>query len=171
MKIKVRRAIIAGIVGCVIVVAAVKLAGHMSGSDADLCTLAGVVVTGSDDAPGWFVGCAVQLLIAVVAALMYAVIFEWITHRANALIGLAVGIPHAVTAGMAVGFLPVARLIAVGILPPGAFLEYRGGWVVATFVLGHLTFGAVVGALYGPVRHDVPSVNTIWRDVTDADSA
>ncbi len=161
-----RRAITAGIVGCIVVVAVMALAGYLSGSDADLCMLAGALITGRDDSVAWLVGCAVQLLIAVVAAFTYVAIFEWITRRAGALIGLAIGVPHAATAGLVVGFLPAAPLIGVGITPPGAFLEYRGACVVAGFVLAHLTFGTIVGALYGPVRHVAPAGDAIWQDVT-----
>lgn len=170
MPLNLRRAITAGVVGYILVVAVVAFAGRLSGSDADLCALAGALVTGRDDSVAWLTGCAVQLLVAVVAALAYAAIFEWITRRAGALIGLAIAVPHAVAAGLAVGFLPAAPLIGLGITPPGAFLEYRGGWVVAAFVLAHLMFGTIAGVLYGPVRHVAPAGEAIWRDVTHTGS-
>jgi hypothetical protein len=44
-------------------------------------------------------------------------------------------------------------LIDAGIGPPGAFMEYRGAWAIATFVLAHIAFGALVGGLYGSARY------------------
>jgi hypothetical protein len=80
--------------------------------------------------------------------------------------GIVVALGHVVIAGLAVGFLPATGLIAADITPPGAFMEYRGGYVVLAFVLAHLAFGAIVGALYGVPRLDVPTSIVAWRDVT-----
>lgn len=151
--------------------ATVAFAGRVTGSMADLCALAGAVITGRDDALAWVVGGAAQLLVAVIAALAYAAVFEWVTRRGGALIGFAVAIPHAVVAGLVVGFLPVARMLDAGITPPGAFLEYRGAWTVAAFILAHLVFGVAVGALYGKARHAVTVQSAVWLDVTGDASA
>jgi hypothetical protein len=35
---------------------------------------------------------------------------------------------------------------------PGAFMANTGGMFVALFVIEHLLYGAIVGALYGPLR-------------------
>lgn len=167
MRIRVGRAVAAGIAGGILVVAAVRVAGWLAASDADLCTLGGAVLLGRVDAIGWLAGAAAQLLIAIVAALVYALVFECVTRRAGALIGLAIAVPHVVIAGLAVGFVPAARMLALGIGPPGAFLEYRGGWVIATFVLAHLAFGTIVGAWYGTTRHSDGRERQQWRDVTE----
>ena len=166
MQLRVGRAVAAGIAGGILVVAAVRVAGWLVASDADLCTLGGAVLLGRTDAVGWLVGAAAQLLIAIIAALVYALVFECVTRRAGALIGLAIAVPHVVIAGLAVGFVPAARMLELGIGPPGAFLEYRGGWVVATFVLAHLAFGTIVGAWYGTTRHSDGRERRQWRDVT-----
>jgi hypothetical protein len=168
---RIGRAISAGVIGYVIVVAAVAIAGRLSGSNADLCTLFGAVLTGRDDVAATVAGCATQLVVAVVAALVYAGVFEWVTRRAGILIGLAIGVGHVTIAGLAVGFLPAGRLIAAGMLPPGAFLEYRGAWVIATFVLAHLVFGAIVGGWYGETLHRFPNARVEWSDVRNPESA
>jgi len=155
----------AGIVGGIVVVSAVGIAGLLAGTHADLCRLGGVILTGRRDAIGWLIGAAAQLLIAVIAGVAYAAIFETVTRRAGALIGLAIAVPHAVVAGLAIGFVPASRLIDAGIGPPGAFMEYRGAWVIATFVLAHLVFGTLIGSLYGTVQH-APYTSRQWRDVT-----
>jgi hypothetical protein len=165
MQIRVRRSVAAGIAGGILVVAAVRVAGWLVASEADLCTLAGAVLLGRIDAVGWLVGAAAQLVIAIVAALVYALVFEWVTRRAGALIGLAIGLPHVVIAGLAMGFIPAERMLDLGIGPPGAFLEYRGGWVAAAFVLAHLAFGAIVGTWYGKTRYTDPRERQPWREV------
>jgi hypothetical protein len=71
-----------------------------------------------------------------------------------------------VVAGIATGFLPARQLIDAGIDPPGAFLEYRGVVVVAAFVLAHVLFGTLIGALYGRVRHTIVAQRGVWIDVT-----
>lgn len=162
---KLGRAIGAGIVGGIVVVAALEVVGLLTGSNADLCTLGGVILTGRRDVIGWLTGAAAQLIIAAIAGVVYAAIFETVTRRAGALIGLAIAVPHAVVAGLAIGFVPVSRLIDAGIGPPGAFMEYRGAWVVATFVLAHLAFGTLMGSLYGTAQHARDTARQ-WRDIT-----
>jgi hypothetical protein len=127
--------------------------GWITGANSDLCMFTGVVLTGRLDAIGWLAGAAAQLAIAIIAAIVYALIFELVTRRAGPLIGLAIAVPHAIVAGLAMGFVPASRLIDSGIGPPGAFMEFRGPWVIVTFVLAHLAFGALVGKLYGSAHH------------------
>jgi hypothetical protein len=162
---RVGRAIGAGIIGGIVVVAALEGAGLLTGANADLCSIGGVILTGRRDAIGWLTGAAAQLIIAAIAGVVYAVIFEIVTRRAGALIGFAIAVPHAVVAGLAIGFIPVSRLIDAGIGPPGAFMEYRGAWVVATFVLAHLAFGTLMGSLYGTAQH-APETTRQWHDIT-----
>jgi hypothetical protein len=162
---KLGRAVIAGLVGGVVVIVAMIIAGAISGTDADLCRLAGAVITGRESGGSWLVGCVAQLAIAIVAALVYAGIFEWILRRAGVLAGLAIALGHVVIAGIAVGFLPVSGMLSAGMSPPGAFLEYRGWPVIGTFVVAHLVFGAIVGALYGQPVHRVSAQRATWRSV------
>lgn len=162
---KIGRAIVAGIVGCIVVIVALIVVGWIAGTDADLCRLGGVILTGRLDAVGWLAGAVAQLVIAIIAALVYAAIFEFVTRRAGPLIGLAIAVPHVIVAGLAMGFIPASPLIDAGIGPPGAFMEYRGPWVIATFVLAHLVFGALVGRLYGSVRHAPATARYVWKEI------
>jgi hypothetical protein len=162
---KVGRAILAGIVGCIIALAIIGIAGSLWHTHADLCALFGDMLVGNRTGGGWLLGAAVQLVIAIIAALIYAAIFEWVTHRAGAWLGLLVAIPHVIIAGLAVGFVHVPSL-AVGFGPPGAFMEYRGGWIIGAFILAHLVFGLIQGTMYGRTRHVVPRWVPVWRDVT-----
>jgi hypothetical protein len=163
---KLGRAIGAGIAGGIIVVAAIDIVGWITGANSDLCRLGGVILTGRLDAVGWLAGAVAQLVIAIIAAIVYAAIFELVTRRAGPLIGLVVAVPHVIVAGLAIGFVPAWRLIDAAIGPPGAFMEYRGPWVVVTFVLAHLVFGALVGKLYGRAQHAPAIASYRWREIS-----
>jgi hypothetical protein len=163
---RIRRAVLAGLLGAAIVYVIVWSAGRLARQPADLCLLLGGSVTADDGAATWMLGAIGQLVIGMIAALVYAAIFEWVTQRAGAIVGLVVALGHVVVAGIATGFLPARQLIDAGIDPPGAFLEYRGVVVVAAFVLAHVLFGTLIGALYGRVRHTIVAQRGVWIDVT-----
>jgi hypothetical protein len=154
-----------GIAGGIVVVVAMCVIAWYTGTYSDLCTLGGVILTERVDAIGWLAGAAAQLVIAIVAAIVYAAIFELVTRRAGPLIGLAIAVPHVIVAGLAMGFVPATRLINAGIGPPGAFMEFCGPWVIATFVLAHLSFGTLVGKLYGNAHHAPASVHYRWKEI------
>lgn len=162
---KLLRAVVSGLVGAVIVYAIVAIAGRAAGREADLCLLLGASITGQAGAWTWVVGAIGQLVTGAVAAVIYAAIFEWVTQRAGAVIGLIIGLAHVVFAGIATGFLPAQRLLDATLRPPGAFLDYRGLVVLVAFVIAHVLFGVLVGTLYGPVRHVIRG-RVLWSDVT-----
>lgn len=163
------RAIVAGLAGGVLAIAIVQGAAWVSGGAGDLCGLLGAVVTGDAGTGAWIVGCAAQLAVAAVGGIAYAAIFEWVVRRAGALTGATIAVPHAIVAGLAMGFLPASRLLHAGVMPPGAFMEYGGATVLAAFVAAHLAFGAAVGAIYAGTRHTVHATTLVWHDVTDPD--
>jgi hypothetical protein len=161
---KLGRAVMAGCVGGALALLIIDIASWTWNADADLCAWFGVMIVG-DRPGGWVAGCIAQLGIAIIAALFYAAVFEFVTCRAGAILGLVIAVPHVIIAGLAVGFIPVPHA-ARDFGPPGAFLEYRGIWIVIAFIVAHLVFGAVVGALYGQTRRAVPATRRVWRDVT-----
>lgn len=162
---KLVRAVVLGVVGTVLVYLIVLAAGALSSNNADLCLLTGASLTGLLGGWSWLIGAVGQLIVAIIAAIVYAAIFEWVTRRAGAVVGFIIALGHVVVAGIAVGFIPASRLIAADIVPPGAFMEYRGLLVVTGFIVAHLVFGILVGTAYGRTRHrpGVPAV--VWRDV------
>src|SRR6185437_11543532 len=103
----------------------------------------------------WLLGAAVQFILGLIAGIVYAAIFEWITHRASWWIGLLIGFGHAAVAGLALGYLTLLRGPTRAFIPSGSFLVYHGAWAVLLVVVAHLVFGIVVGATYGPVRHPI----------------
>lgn len=163
---KLTRPILAGVVGVVIVYIIVLFGGELSGRSTDLCYLLGASISARLDGWTWLLGAVGQLVIGIVAALVYAAVFEWVTRRAGVMVGFAVALAHVVVAGIATGFLPAQRLLDAGLDPPGAFLEYRGLFAIMAFVIAHLLFGCIVGVLYGRPRHTVVEWRATWIDVT-----
>jgi len=160
---KLERTLVIGMLGTLLAVAIERLAGLIAGRDADLCLLVGAVLTGSVTTTAIVLGCIAQLIVAVISAYVYALIFEFVTRRAGAIVGFLVGIGHVIVAGLVVGFMPGQRLLDAGVMPPGAFMEYRGAVVLAGFLLAHLAFGTFVGATYGPTLHAASPPAPRWR--------
>jgi hypothetical protein len=162
---KILRTLVIGVLGAVLAVGIERLAGWLAGRDADLCVLVGAVLTGRSTTGPMILGCIVQLVVAVVSAFVYAVIIEHVTRRAGALIGFIIGLGHVVIAGLMVGFMPGDRLMHAGVMPPGAFMEYRGSIVLAGFLLAHVVFGTFVGATYGATVHAASPPAPRWREL------
>jgi hypothetical protein len=157
--------LVIGLLGAVLAVGIERTAGWIAGRDADLCVLVGAVLTGRSSVGTMMLGCIGQLVVAVVSAFVYALIFEHVTRCAGALIGLIVGLGHALIAGLMVGFMPGDRLMQAGTMPPGAFMEYRGSIVLAGFLLAHVAFGTFVGATYGATVHPASPPAPRWREL------
>jgi hypothetical protein len=149
--VKLLRAAGSGAIGGVVAIGTLLIGMWLFGVNADLCALFGRMLTGETGATPWLIGCAVQLVVAVVAGVVYAAIFEWVTERAGAVLGVLIAIPHVLCAGLLMGFLP-ADMGDIAAIYPGAFLEYRGAVAVVLFIVAHLLFGLVVGVVYGRPR-------------------
>ena len=162
---RVSRAIAAGVIGALVVLSLVWIVGWVQGVDTDLCALTAAVVFGSTGGAAWLGGFVIQLVVGAVAALVYGALFEWVTARAGGWVGFAIGVAHAILAGLAVGFLPGDRILDAGLTPPGAFYEYRGAWCLVAFVCAHLFFGIFVGRVYGDTEHQPSRETRRWAEV------
>jgi len=156
------RTLLIGVVGALLAVGIERLAGLVAGRDADLCLLVGALLTRSVTLSAILLGCASQLVVAIISAYIYAFIFEYVTRRAGALVGFIIGLGHVVVGGLVVGLMPGDRLMDAGVMPPGAFMEYRGAVVLIGFLLAHLAFGTFVGATYGPTVHRASEPEPRW---------
>lgn len=98
----------------------------------------------------WILGFAMHLMVSGLIALAYAWGFETVTKRADAGRGAAFSLVHILIAGVVMGaMIPVVhRLIPEQMPGPGFFLANHGTMGVVAFVVLHLVFGAVVGAMY-----------------------
>lgn len=101
----------------------------------------------------WLVGLAMHLVISGAIALVYAWGFERVTHRADAGVGAIFSMVHIVIAGLALLAIPAIHpLIPEQMRAPGAFMSGLGVLGVVLFVIEHVIYGALVGAMYGEVR-------------------
>ena len=101
----------------------------------------------------WTIGLAMHLALSGTIALLYAFGFEYVTHRSGWLVGAEFSAVHAVVAGFLIGLVPAANPIVPEIMPaPGPFMSNGGTAYVVAFALLHLTYGAIVGVMYGPVQ-------------------
>ncbi len=108
-------------------------------------------------APGataWIAGLIMHLAISGMIALLYALGFERLSHRAGTGTGALFSLVHIVIGGCAMLALPAMHPMIPQEMPaPGAFMSGMGLAGVAFFVVEHVMYGAIVGALYGTVRH------------------
>lgn len=114
----------------------------------------GSLFTGTFGAATWILGFIVHLLASGLVALLYGLAFEYVTHRAGWGMGDLVALVHIVIAGFFFALIPAIHpLIPEALRAPGAFMANLGFWGVVAFIVLHLVYGGIVGAVYRPVIH------------------
>ena len=104
----------------------------------------------------WVAGFTMHLIVSALIALIYAWGFERVTHRAGWTIGVLFALIHIPIGGIVMGVIPVMHpMIPEMMPPPGAFMAGMGMMGVMAFVAEHLVYGAIVGAVYEPVRRPI----------------
>jgi hypothetical protein len=147
------RAIVAGLAGGVVMTVLAWVVRQL-GIDMNGEMMLGTMLVSPPGGTAWLVGFGLHMILSAVIALAYAWGFEQVAHRSGALIGLAFAVVHVVIAGVVMAMIPAMHPMIPEQMPaPGAFLANMGGAFVAFFIVEHLLYGAVVGALYGPVEH------------------
>jgi hypothetical protein len=152
------RAFLTGVFGVTLMMAFVDIFAMMGVSPFSFEVYLGTLLRGSGTADphlSWIVGLLGNWLIGGLFGLVYAYFFEYIFRRADARIGLLVGLGHAGLAAVAI--FPFFNILhqevgtglfdSFGILGSGLSLS-----VPPILILGHCLFGATAGLLYGPVR-------------------
>jgi hypothetical protein len=135
--IKYGKAFGAGVLGAVVMTALMAMARAM-GMPVNLEMVLGTMIGG---APSLF-------------ALIYAVGFEYWTHRADWLVGLGFGVIHTLFSSVLLAMIPAMHPLVPEQMPaPGPFMSNLGMMGVLAFFMLHLIYGAIVGAMYGPVIH------------------
>ncbi len=152
---RVGKAIIGGVVGG-LAMTVLAWTARQAGIEMNGEMMLGTMVS----APGttaWLIGLLMHLMLSVLIALIYAVGFEHVTHRAGVAVGLGFAVIHVTIAGIVMAMIPAIHPMIPEQMPaPGAFLGNMGAIFVALFVLEHLLFGAIVGGMYGPVVRPRP---------------
>jgi len=160
--IKWRRALAIGALAGVVVIVLMSVVAPLLGIDADLCAPVGAALGFTDHAA--LAGCIAQLVVGAIGALVYAAVFELVTHRATSWLGLLIGVGHACLAGLGVGFLFVWRQSLDGVSVPGGFMLFRGAWAGVVLIIAHVAYGTLIGAMYGPVRRRRRDRPLAWRE-------
>jgi hypothetical protein len=143
----------AGIVGAMVMTIIMPMARAM-GMPANLEMMLGTMMGGAPRLASWIMGFIIHLVAGGIFALIYAVGFEYLTHRADWLVGLGFGVIHTLFSGVLLATIPAMHPLVPEQMPaPGAFVSNLGMMGVLAFFMLHLIYGAIVGAMYGPVIH------------------
>ena len=150
------RAFLAGVIGGAVMTAIMALARATIWPRANPEMMLGTMTGSPAGATTWIIGLVIHLFLSGVIALVYAIGFEYVTHRAGVLIGIGFAIIHVVIGGIVMGMMPMMHpMIPEKMTPPGAFMSGMGAMGAGLFVLEHLVYGAIVGAMYEPVHGEL----------------
>jgi hypothetical protein len=95
-------------------------------------------------------------------AVVYALLFEYVTRRAGWRVGAVVGALHGATLAVAAGFLPWLAERAGYALDAAPFGVRHGTLALAALVAAGVVFGMIVGGCYGAPRHAPDAVPRVW---------
>jgi hypothetical protein len=108
------------------------------------------ILFGQRGAAGYVIGILFHQLIAVVAAILYAVFFNLIGVEGDLwLYGLLGGLIHYGLAGPIVAIIPSLNPDTGNLREQGFAYKNYGSLDVVTSLVGHLAFGTLTGILYG----------------------
>jgi hypothetical protein len=143
----------AGVLGAVVMTALMAMARAM-GMPVNLEMVLGTMMGGAPSLASWIMGFIIHLMAGGIFALIYAVGFEYWTHCADWLVGLGFGVIHTLFSSVLLAMIPAMHPLVPEQMPaPGPFMSNLGMMGVLAFFMLHLIYGAIVGAMYGPVIH------------------
>lgn len=146
------RAFLAGMVGGA-VMSLIMAIGRAMGMQVNLEMMEGTMLGLQPGETTWIIGFVMHLVISGLLGLLYAVGFEYMAGHSGWKIGIAFSIIHIIVAGILMGMVPMVHPMVPERLPaPGFFMSKMGLGAMIAFVMLHVIFGAIVGALYTPVR-------------------
>src|SRR5918994_6308722 len=147
------RAFLAGIVGGLVMTIIMVFVRATMMPEANPEMLWGTMTGSEPSTTTWIIGLIIHLVVSGVIALIYALGFEFVTHRAGVLIGLGFAIIHMIIGGIVMGLMPMMHPMIPEQMPaPGAFMSGMGAMGAGLFVLEHFIYGAIVGVMYVPVH-------------------
>jgi hypothetical protein len=142
-------AIIAGIVGTIVITIVMEMAPKMGMPKMDMVGMLGAMFSPESNRT---LGMAMHLMMGVVFAIIYALLWNLGIGTQGLLWGAIFGIGHWLIAGsMMVGMPMMHAGIKAGVIEaPGIFMLKNGG--IMAFMgglMGHIIFGLVVALVYG----------------------
>lgn len=158
-------AALGGVAGAVVMMASLYAGRALGLLDADFARYQGCLVLRRGGGAAEPVGWAFHLANGAALGLGYAEVFER-TGGAGWRRGAALGVAHGVAAGAALPLLDAANpCVQEGRMPAfGPFGKHSGPLMVAGFLVGHVVYGAIVGAACGHARTDtLQTGGESWR--------
>lgn len=142
-------AIIAGIVGTIVITIVMEMAPKMGMPKMDMVGMLGAMFSPESNRT---LGMAMHLMMGVVFAIIYALLWNLGIGTQGLLWGAIFGIGHWLIAGSMMAGMPMMHAgIKAGVIEaPGIFMLKNGG--IMAFMgglMGHIIFGLVVALVYG----------------------
>jgi hypothetical protein len=142
------RAFMAGVLGAG-AMSALTAVARRRGVDVDFESMLGTIAGGRPSPARRRVGFALQLVNGGLLAQLYAAVLDRTPQTPGWVIGAIVSLLHSLAAGGVLAAVPAMHPEVPRRLPkPGAFYAQRGPAAVALLVVGHVVYGAIVGAVY-----------------------
>jgi hypothetical protein len=141
-------AVIAGIVGTIVISMMMALSPKMGMPKMDIV---GMLSTMFDEDGNRTLGWIIHLMMGIIFAIAYAILWTIGIGSPTVLWGLAFGAIHWLFAGVAMGVMPMPHTgIREGtVQPPGNFMLNQGGMLAFMGgLMGHMLFGLVVALVY-----------------------
>lgn len=157
LLMKTSKAVIAGLVGALVLTLFGWVARTFMELPVNLELMLGTMLGLAPGAGAWFLGLCLHLAAGAGFALAYAWCFENLTHQAGVKPGLLFGFAHAISAGLILAAIPMLHpMVPEEMAAPGAFMSGLGALGVFLLFAEHLVFGAIVGGMYGTAIHAGP---------------
>ncbi|MCI0398377.1 MAG: hypothetical protein L0332_24355 [Chloroflexi bacterium] len=142
-------AVVAGLVGTIVITMVMAIAPKMGLPQMDMVGMLGSMFSRESNR---LVGLALHLMMGVIFALIYALLWNAGIGAVNALWGIIFGVVHWLIVGIMMGGMPMmhAGVKAGAVAAPGVYMMNNGGLMAFMGgLIGHLVFGLVVALVYG----------------------
>jgi uncharacterized membrane protein YagU involved in acid resistance len=142
-------AIGAGLIGTIVIMMVMAMAPKMGMSKMDMVGMLSSMFSSESNRT---LGMAIHLMMGVVFAIVYALLWNLGLGSIGLLWGAIFGAGHWLVAGAMMGSMPMMHAgIKAGVIEaPGIFMLNRGGMMAFMGgLMGHIIFGLVVALVYG----------------------
>lgn len=142
-------AVLAGIIGTIVITMVMAMAPKMGMPKMDMVGMLGAMFSPEGNRT---LGLGIHLMMGVVFAIVYALLWSLGVGSLGLLWGAIFGIGHWLVAGAMMGGMPMmhAGIKAGTIQAPGVFMLQNGGMMAFMGgLMGHVIFGLVVALVYG----------------------
>lgn len=141
-------AFLAGVVGGVGTEIFLWLVRMIDYAQMNLSMVLGAMVTQQVSAGTWLIGFVIHLIVSGLIALIYAVFFE-LFRLGTWWLGLLFGVVHAVISGAVMIAMPLMHPAMPELFPAPGFMAINyGGRSLIVFLVMHMLYGLIVGAIY-----------------------